>query len=163
MIRQFIPEEFCLRCQGCCRFHQSDSVWLPSLLEEDKDKLLKNNVPPFFILSNKKIRLIYSQKQDNFFCSLFDADTNKCQAYAFRPFECQLYPFLINRSNKKVFLAVDSKCPFVKEKQESKIFKEYIQYLADFFNRSDILKILKENPQIIQEYPEALDFLVLKI
>ena len=60
-------------------------------------------------------------------------------------------------------MAVDPRCPFVREKQESEIFKEHLRYLEDFFNASDTLKTLKENIQIIQEYPGVLNLLELKI
>jgi Fe-S-cluster containining protein len=163
MIRQLIPEEFCLRCLGCCRFAQVDSAWPPNLSDGDIQELLKGKVPPFFILENKKIRLSYNQNQDNFVCSLLDLKDNKCKAYAFRPLECQLYPFLLNRCKNKVFLALDLKCPFAKKKHKDKIFKEYAQYLAGFLNSPDILKVLKNNLQIIQEYKQVSNIIALDI
>jgi Fe-S-cluster containining protein len=82
---------------------------------------------------------------------------NKCKIYFFRPFECQLYPFLINRNAGKAFLAVDLKCPFVKQRLETKEFKEYTKNLSGILNSPSLIKILKNNPQIIQAYPEALN------
>jgi len=163
MIHQLIPKGSCLKCLGCCRFAQTDSIWSPNLLNEDIQELLKNRIPPFFILENKKIRLTYNQKQDNFVCSLLDSADNKCKVYAFRPFECQLYPFLLNRRQNQVFLAVDLRCPFAKEKQKSKIFKEHIQYLTGFLNSPDLIKALKNNPQIIQIYDQVLDLAAINI
>jgi len=163
MIRQLIPEEFCLKCPGCCRFSQTDSIWSPNLLDEDIQELLKNRIPPFFIIENKKIRLNYNQKQDNFVCFLLDLTDNKCKVYAFRPFECRLYPFLLNRRNNRVFLAVDLKCPFAKEKHKSEIFKEYTQYLTVFLTSPSLIKTLKNNPRIIQNYDQVVDLVELPI
>lgn len=163
MMRQLVPEEVCLKCSGCCRFSSPESVWSPNLLDDDTRLLLKNGVPPFFILDNKKLRLIHYQSQDNFICSLFDAGGNKCKAYAFRPFECRLYPFLINRSNAKVFLAVDVKCPFIKEKEQSQVLKVHAQYLADCISQPDSLKTLRRNAHLIQEYEGVLDLVELKL
>lgn len=101
--------------------------------------------------------------QSNFFCSFFNLQDNKCKIYALRPFECQLYPFLINRKGKKVFLALDLHCPFVEKKLKTQEFKEYVLYLTDFLNDSPQAEILKNNPQIIQDYSEALDLEELKI
>lgn len=161
MIKQFIPEDFCLKCRGCCRFREPDSIWSPNLLDEDTEALLKNSIPPFFILGNKKIRLTHHQPQDTFLCPLLEISSNKCKAYAFRPFECQLYPFLINRRKKKVFLAIDLRCPFVKEKQQSQAFNAHLQYLTEFVNQPDTLAILRRNAHIIQEYEGVLDLVEL--
>jgi Fe-S-cluster containining protein len=163
MMRQLIPEEACLKCRGCCRFSDTESIWSPNLLDDDTQALLKNGIPPFFILDNKKIRLTHYLPENNFICSLFDAGSNKCKAYAFRPFECRLYPFLINRSNGKVFLAADLKCPSLKGKEKSEALQFHAQYLADFLSQPDILKILRRNAHIIQEYEGVLDLVELKL
>jgi len=162
MIRQIVPEEFCLACQGCCRFAQPETAWSPALLEEDKQAFLKNNIPPLFISADNKIRLVYNQEQHNFVCPLLNLQDNKCKAYAFRPFECKLYPFLINRKANKVFLGADLKCPFVKENMHKPLFKEYVQYLTALFNNPDLRKTLKDNPQITQAYEEVLDLVSLE-
>ena len=163
MIRQLIPEEFCLKCKGCCRFAQLDSSWSPSLLDDDVGVLLKHKIPPFVILPNKKIRLAWYQKEDVYTCSLLDPGDNRCRVYAWRPFECQLYPFLVNRKGKNIYLAVDEKCPFIKDLQKTQLFKAYVQYLTDCFNAPELRKILKRNPQIAQEYPGVINLISLKI
>lgn len=163
MIRQLIPEEFCLKCRGCCRFAQTDSVWSPNLSEEDVEGLLKIRVPPFFMLDNKKIRLLYNREQDNFICSLLDQENNKCRVYAFRPLECRLYPFLLNRRKGKVFLALDLRCPFARKEQKTKVFKEYLRYLTGFLNSPGQLKVLKNSPQLIQNYDQATDLAEINI
>jgi Fe-S-cluster containining protein len=163
MIKQFIAQEFCLRCQGCCRFSQEDSVWSPCLSDEDLKEFSRNNLSPSVVSYHKKIRLIPFQKQNNFLCSLLGQEDNRCKIYSFRPFECQLYPFLINRKGKKVFLAIDLKCPYAEENLESEIFKKYTRYLVERLNRPRRLSILRNNPQIIQEYPGVLNLVELKI
>ena len=163
MIKQLIPEGFCLQCQGCCRFEHPGSAWSPNLLDKDREALLTHDVPALSILNNKKIRLVSSRTQGNFICSFLGDKDNRCKVYAFRPFECQLYPFLINRSSKDIFLAVDLKCPFVQEQQKSAAFQRHIEYLTGFFSRSEICGVLNKNPQIIQEYPEVRNLVLLNI
>ena len=163
MIKQIVPQEFCLKCLGCCRFSRADSIWSPSLLDEDLQVFLKNNIPPLLISSDNKIRLVYCEEQDNFICSLFDPEKNKCKTYALRPFECQLYPFLINRNATGIFLAADLKCPFIKENTDSPLFKEYVQHLTVLFNNPGLNKTLKNNPRIIQAYDEVINLVNLKI
>ena len=106
MIKQFVPQEYCLKCQGCCRFREQDSVWLPCLMDEEIQGLLEQNIPPAAISMARKIQPEAHPKGDGFICAFFDLDINKCKVYNLRPFECQLYPFLINLRGKKIILTV---------------------------------------------------------
>lgn len=161
-LEQFIPEAVCLACTGCCRFSCPDTPWSPRLLKEETERFLENNVPPAILASEGKIRL-ESRGEECFICSLFEPAGNSCTVYAFRPFECRLYPFLINRRENKVFVAVDTGCPFVQKKLNSKEFKEYQRLLVDFLNTPAILMCLKDNPQIIQSYANVLDLSELNL
>jgi hypothetical protein len=60
-------------------------------------------------------------------------------------------------------LAIDLKCPYAEENLESEIFKKYTRYLVERLNRPRRLSILRNNPQIIQEYPGVLNLVELKI
>lgn len=164
MIKQILPSKFCLECQGCCRFNSSESIWSPRILKEEIKDFLKNNLPPALLSQDSlKIRLIPFREQNNFLCPFLILENNKCKIYDFRPFECQLYPFLFNRKDNRVYLAVDLKCPFIKENLEKQNFKEYTQYLIQLFDRPQWLNALKNSPQIIQEYEQVLDLEELKI
>jgi len=162
-MKQFLPNGTCVDCLGCCRFLVSDSVWSPSLLDQDIRKLLKNKIPPSLISTNKKLRLIPGQKKENFICAFLNTQDNKCKIYSFRPFECQLYPFLINKQAKKLFLAIDLNCHFIKENLENIELRNYAQYLIELLNTPSKSKIFKDNPQIIQEYSGVLNLAELKI
>lgn len=160
MIKQLVPQEVCLKCKRCCRFSSIDSVWTPCLLDEEiQDLLDKKDIPPALININRKIRPIPNPKGYGFICTFLNFLDNKCKIYEFRPFECQLYPFLINLRNKKVLLTVDLNCPYARENLQSKEFKEYTVYL----NNLRKLKLLKDNPQIIQAYEEVRDIIELKL
>jgi uncharacterized protein YpiB (UPF0302 family) len=54
-----------------------------------------------------------------------------------------------------VLLTVDLNCPYVYEKINSQEAKDYIIYLTNYLNSPQVLKILKDNPQIIQAYEEV--------
>ena len=161
MIKQFVPENVCLKCQGCCRFKELDSAWGPCLLEEDIQELIDKNVPPAYINMQKKLRLIPDAKGEGFICPFFEEKANRCKVYGFRPFECQLYPFLINLRKKKVILTVDINCPYISEKIKTQEFKEYVEYLTAHLNAPEQLELLKDNPQIIQAYEDVLDLVEL--
>jgi len=162
MIKQFVPQEICLKCQGCCRFREANSVWSPCLLDEEIQDLLDRKMPPANISPDRKIQPIPDPKKDGFICPFLTAQDNKCKIYESRPLECKLYPFLISIRDKKVLLTVDLNCPYAKEKLNSKEFKEYAQYLSAFLNSARQKIILKDNPQIIQAYEEVLDVIELE-
>jgi len=160
--KQFVPQEACFSCQGCCRFNAPDSPWVPCLIEEDIQGLLDKKIPPALLSLNKRIRPLPNPKGEGFVCAFFDINTNKCKVYDFRPFECQLYPFLINLRGKKVILTVDLNCPYAKEKINSPEFKEYSDYLIAYLNNPKQIQLLKDNPQILQAYEEVAEIIELK-
>ncbi len=164
VIKQLIPQEICLKCKGCCRFSQADSVWTPCLLEEEVQELLdKKDLPPAYISKDRKIQAVPNHADGGFHCAFFNPSQNKCRIYESRPLECQLYPFLISIRDNKVYLTVDLNCHFVKEHLKREKFKEYTEYLAAFLNSPQQLQLLRRNPQIIQAYEEVLDILELDI
>jgi len=148
MLKQIIPEEFCLKCDGCCRFAEVNSVWFPHLLKAEEK-----------IIPKGKLRIVLDKKSGNFICSFLNAKNNKCKIYSIRPFECCLYPFLLNRDaeSDKIFLAVDTNCTFVKENLKKPEFKKYTEYLTTLFNSLDFSELMKNNPQLIQSYPDVLN------
>lgn len=163
MIKQFVPQEACFKCRGCCRFAKADSVWNPCLLDEEIQELLGKKIPPAFISADRKILPIPNPHGEGFICAFFNAGENKCKIYDFRPFECQLYPFLINLRAKKVILTVDLNCPYIQEKIKSKEFREYVEYLAAFLNSPAQVRLLKDNPHLIQAYEAVSDLVELDI
>ncbi|MFA5176759.1 MAG: YkgJ family cysteine cluster protein [Candidatus Omnitrophota bacterium] len=163
MIKQFVPENACLKCQGCCRFKEMDSAWVPCLLEEEVQDLIDQDIPPAYINMQRKIRPVANPRGEGFICAFLESQANKCRIYNKRPFECQLYPFLINLRQGKVILTVDLNCPYISEKINTREFKEYAEYLAAYLNSPEQLEILRDNPQIIQAYEDVLDVVELRL
>ena len=164
MIKQFVPQEVCLKCQGCCRFRENNSAWLPCLLDEEiLDLVDRKDIPAVAISIDKKIQPVPNPLAEGFLCSLLDENANKCRIYSLRPFECQLYPFLINLRDGKVILTVDLNCPYVKENLSGKEFKEYTEYLVSYLNSPKQIRMLQDNPQVIQAYEEVLEIIELNI
>jgi uncharacterized protein len=163
MIKQVVPQEYCLKCQGCCRFKRMDSVWSPCLMDEEIQDLMDNKIPPASISADKKLLLIPHPQGEGFICPFLEITDNKCKIYGLRPFECQLYPFLINFRGGEVILTLDLNCPYVSERLTSPEFKKYTEDLITFLNSPPQLEILKENPQIIQAYEEVMDIIELEL
>lgn len=159
MIMQFVPGEVCLKCQGCCRFKETSGVWLPGVLNEENYILKNNNLPCFY---DKKITPEFFEKENIFFCPLLNQKENKCAIYKERFFDCQLYPFVLNRKQEKTYLAVDLNCVFVKNNFKTADFDKYVEYLIGLLNSQAYIDILRNNPQIVQIYPEVIDLVAIK-
>jgi hypothetical protein len=180
MIKQFVPQKACLACQGCCRFAQEDSVWVPALLNEEIENFLNQGVNAAIINAHKKFKIVPFPKQKVYLCPLFNYEENKCKIYNSRPLECQLYPFLLcakeglgaqdaNITNggvgrmRKIYLAADFNCPFLKEKNKTRGFKEYAQYLVSLLQNPPYAELLRNNPHIIQSYAEVSEIQELSL
>jgi len=163
MIKQYVPSKVCLKCQGCCRFSQNDSIWSVRLLDKEQKKLLKNKISFFFIGKDKRIIPQPLAETHSFICSLLNPKDNKCKIYKIRPFECQIYPFILRCHHENFFLAIHLHCPLMKDGLDSKNFKQYSNYLGSLLNSSHYLKLLKDNPQLFQPYEDALDVSELEI
>ncbi len=139
---EFLDPAFCLKCKGCCRFINKDSIFRPSV---SKDFAIKHNIQRDNL---KKIKLI--KEKNLFYCPFLELKTNKCKIYDERPLDCRLYPFLLLDIENKVYLGIDENCLFYKERKnflESKI-EEAVEEL-------EAPKILREilKAQLITEYP----------
>jgi Fe-S-cluster containining protein len=164
MIKQFVPQEFCLKCRGCCRFKEANSVWSPCLLDEEIQELLdKPGIPAASIAIDRRIQPIANPQGIDFICPFLETLDNQCRIYDLRPFECQLYPFLINLRKGKVLLTVDLNCPYVYEKINSQEAKEYIVCLTNYLNSRALRSMFKDNPQIIQAYGEVREVAELNL
>ena len=86
----------------CCRFAQQNSRYAPVLLSDS--------------FSGNTCRLLLKPHKDIFICQNFSPESNKCNIYAHRPLDCQLYPFMVTYDNEyeNIVLVLDTKCPYSK-------------------------------------------------
>ena len=131
--------------------------------EEIQELADKEGVPAASISVDRRIQPVVNSDGDGFICPFLGSADNQCRIYNLRPFECQLYPFLINLRKEKVLLTVDLNCPYVYEKIDTPLAKEYIIYLTAYLNSPKMLKVLKDNPQIIQAYEEVREIAELNL
>jgi len=148
ILKQFIPDGVCVRCRGCCRFHEKVSNWSPNLLSEEQRQLG---------LPGVKFTLVAGNAEDGFLCPQLQLPGNTCGIYAHRPLDCQLYPFVLNRRGTEVFLSLDPQCPYIFEHQKDTVVTEYAQYLLRYVQQAHVRLRLQENPQLIQSYSGVID------
>ncbi len=145
-IRQIIPPGYCGRCRGCCRFHHDHGPWVPHLLASEAGL-------------EDKVRTVPAENGDAtpFRCVSLDTQSSSCAIYASRPFECRLYPFVLNRREGRFFLAADQDCPFVMERGDSPEFRDFCGRLRELLQGPAWRRELRENPHIFQPYPKVYD------
>jgi len=149
-IPQFIPRHYCLRCQGCCRFTQRQSPWSPHLSEAERQTL-------------GELPIVANPSGANFLCGFLNPKSNVCSVYAQRPFECQLYPFLLRRAGKTVFAALDRGCTFVIENRNKPEFQEFCQRMVAYLQTADVRSLIAHNPQLAQPYEGVEDLAELSV
>ena len=171
-LKQLIPEEFCLRCDVCCRFPQAHTVWAPLFADSEIKYLVEKDIlPPLVFTDYQKTKIannssnVSAQRinlikyKDYFICPCFNPPNSKCKIYGNRPFECQLYPFLLTKKGDKFYLTQDKKCPYLDGLEQSQL-KEYVNYLKKEFRKEDVVFFLKQNLVLFTEYP-AVDLKLL--
>ena len=139
-IRQYIPEDVCLHCQGCCRYSENPSIWSANLLPQEKEAL-----------NLDRPRLIASKQ--SYLCAFLNPENNHCRIYEERPFECRLYPFLLNNCCGKISLSLDLACPYTGSRIDSKEFKDYLEYLVRYIHTPSVLTILEKSRKVFPSYP----------
>ena len=147
-----MPENTCLKCKGCCRFNNIRSKWSPSFLKKEISSFKEKKIKFSLREKSKRIKLVSSGNY--FFCPFFDNLNNKCSVYKIRPFDCRLYPFLLRRVKKRIFLAIDLNCPYIEKTIESRVFKKYLKTLIKFLKQKIDKEILLDNLQFVGPFRE---------
>lgn len=158
-LRQFVPQEVCLSCDGCCRFKEETSSWRPKVGPEElalsskaaSKPLAELILGPATVDRNGYIKTVSCHGQH--LCSFFKQDDNTCRIYSARPFECQLYPFILSREPEgapAIFAHIN--CPHIQATLGTPEFKDYVEYLKEFFTGAPVRDFLKRNPVLIGDY-----------
>ncbi|MFC1754592.1 YkgJ family cysteine cluster protein [Thermoproteota archaeon] len=160
-LKQFIPQEFCLECEVCCRFPEAHTVWSPRFAKSEIEILVQGGMLPasFFETicqyaptdSKNLYRVALEKHNDLFFCPCFTIDTHKCKIYENRPFECKLYPFMLAKKEKGLFLALDTQCPYASRCTQDDL-KKQAQYLKKELEREENRKFLARHPELFASY-----------
>jgi Fe-S-cluster containining protein len=157
-LKQFVPSEVCLKCDGCCRYKEADSVWRPKLGEGDRHHLAAMITAGDVLDNQGYIKTI--QRCGEHFCRFLNGTDNTCGIYAKRPFECSLYPFIISQAQDIVKVYVHLSCPYVQDHLSRANYDAYVAYLKEFFRRADTRGFLVRNKAMFHDYspfaPELL-------
>jgi Fe-S-cluster containining protein len=137
-LKQIIPQGFCHKCEICCRFPAKNSVLAPyfSAPEIERAKAPFIFLPRLDNFRGTKANL--ANGKNCFFCPFFNQRKNSCRIYAARPFDCQLYPFMVtyDENLEKVVLCADRQCPFIEKKLSTAKSQSYLKYLQNFLEEN---------------------------
>lgn len=160
-MKQFVPSHVCLGCDGCCRFKEEDSSWRPRITDSEKKQISTKPGLADKIFSKVKVgadkHILTVPCHGLHICTFFNPDHNTCGIYHARPFDCQLYPFVLTQNQGKATVAVHLHCPHVQEKISSEEFARYVTYLRGLFARQDVITFLQKNPFLIGDYSPYRD------
>ena len=153
--KQFVPSLVCLSCDGCCRFKEAENIWQPKVGLEEIERAQQNGLAKEIFakaVSHQGGSIKTTPCGDGHCCSFFNRNDNTCRIYEHRPFECQLYPFLLAKRDSNIYLAVHHLCPFVQKNYDTSVYREYTQYLKNFFDQEDTLQFVRRNASIAGDY-----------
>lgn len=145
MIKQFVPSEVCLKCDGCCRFDLPTSPWRPKVGESEA---MAHETDQDGYLTTKPLNERHQ-------CRFFKADDFTCTAYQQRPFECSLYPFVLSKEDNEIKCYVHLACPYVQDNLDSARLRRYKIYLEDWFSSKSVKAWLEENTRMLHDYRHA--------
>ena len=155
-MKQFVPQEVCLSCDGCCRFKEENSPWRPKVTAAELQGPIQQGLAERILAHSTAqghIKTVSCGGQH--ICSFLNPQNNTCGIYPGRPFECQLYPFVLVRGkDETVGVCVHLNCPYIQESRSTKEFEEYVRYLREFFNRRDVRDFLHNNPSLGGDYAQ---------
>ena len=180
-LKQFVPSEVCLKCDGCCRYKEEDSAWRPKLGQDEQADLAALISVGDVLDGQGYIKAIqtcgphgpqtghsqelgphagHSQELGKHFCRFLNQGDNTCGIYTKRPFECSLYPFIISKTHDAVKVYAHLGCPYVQDHLPRADFDAYAAYLKEFFRRLETKEFLSRNKSMFHEYsfyaPELL-------
>lgn len=160
-LKQFVPQKDCERCEVCCRFSEQHTVWAPKFTQEEIAAAVAiHKIPPLLFSAASSVpsahhrpaqRINLLHHKQEFRCPCFAPPTNKCLIYPQRPFECQLYPFLLLEKDGQFFLALDKKCLALK-KSGAKALRAHKHYLEATFQQREWVSFLSRHRDLFSRY-----------
>ena len=154
---QFVPSSVCLACDGCCRFKDEHSAWRPKVSSEEiLENVSQEKGLAEIIFSKESVASDGHLKTRNAHgpchCTFFNLEKNTCGIYSQRPFECQLYPFLLIKKDAGMVIGVHLNCPYVQEKRHTEIFDNYVSVLKQYFKESQGADFIRRNLSLAGDY-----------
>ena len=142
LLKQFVPSSVCLECQGCCRFQEPQSPWRPKVGQAET--LAGDTDVKGYLTTKPGDGCVY--------CRHFNPVDNTCGVYTIRPFECQLYPFILSKEDTGIKVYMHLACPHIQQSQGKEDLDQYTDYLKEFLNSVSSKEYLSNNQRLLHDY-----------
>lgn len=152
---QILTSAQCLSCRGCCLFHEPAGDWSPRLTPEDVDGLMQ--VSPDGSWRNGTNRIVLKACQGAHACSFLGTQDHHCRVYGSRPFECQLYPFLISSEKNGYKVYAHLSCPGIDQLRAAGTWESSLVKVREFFARTDVQAYVNGRAVCFPDYSLSKD------
>ncbi len=150
-IKQLVPSETCLKCDGCCRFKAIDSPWRPKLGAGERQSLAMQITGQDWLDTDGHIKSKEESGSCN--CVFYNSSDHSCRIYHNHPFECKIYPYILSHKKEGgIALYMHLSCPFIQDHLNTSTLKAYGQYLREFFQQAKTRAWLKDNMDLVHDY-----------
>ncbi|MBI4227024.1 MAG: YkgJ family cysteine cluster protein, partial [Candidatus Omnitrophica bacterium] len=153
-LQPFVPQEWCLACRRCCRFADPSDAQTPALAPLEVRRAVDAGAAPAWFAPlpdgpSQGVRLT-AHPRGGLQCPALAPATHHCRIYAARPFDCQLYPFVVTRdaSRQRLLVGVDTKCPYVQQLGPGRALRDYGAYLVRLLDSPDGQQLMRDNPAL---------------
>ncbi|HSV43010.1 MAG TPA: phosphatidylglycerol lysyltransferase domain-containing protein [Candidatus Bathyarchaeia archaeon] len=159
-LKQFLPAAYCFACKACCVFESTTTPWRPFMPQEEKlrsclvdpERAYDNEI----VAPDGFVHAVCEEGKGR--CGVFNKESFRCERYLGRPFECQIYPFMIVTKDDKPYLAAHLSCPFMQEHWRDELFNEYVDYMIKYVEQPLIKNFLERNPGLARPYNKGDQF-----
>ena len=156
-LKQFVPSQVCLSCDGCCRFKEEKSAWRPKVGAAERKHIVVDGAS----LADRVLSKKYVDEENSLktvpchglhVCTFFNPEDHTCGIYQRRPFECRLYPFILAKKEGEIVVYAHGNCPHVQQYRQHPSFQDYVKYLKKYFAQSEVIEFLRQNPFLAGDY-----------
>jgi len=155
-LKQIVPSNVCLQCEGCCRFESDTTEWRPLVCQEERVRAVNEeltDVPLSARTIDARGYLHATRCTDTCFpCQYFSMKDYSCVVYGRRPFECALYPFVFYRKGEERWLSVHLPCPYVRDRIHTDEFQGHVRFMREWLSGPGVQQFLRRNPSLFHEY-----------
>ncbi len=173
-LKQLIPSQTCLACEVCCRYPDRQSPMAPVFSREELQKAVELGLPKQSFPTpehGRGARIRVTAGESCYRCPAFVPGTHECTIYPERPFDCQLYPYLLmfNPNKSKIHLVMDPLCPFIQahhnplspsvgegKGEGENLMEEYGAYLHEYLSRTEVIQWICQNQNLVSEYQDSM-------
>ncbi len=148
MLERLLSKADCAACRLCCKFDSYDLWQTPVIYKTLASRILQEYSPRMEFVKRGEHFLIKMEKEqgaDVYLCPLLDEDKG-CIMGDDKPFDCEIWPFMIMELCGRKVLTLSPACPVVNSKKFDDVCISAQAAAAEAFAMAD------EHPELVRPY-----------